>query len=61
MSRVQDVQTEGRRLMVHTTGQDEVRPQVVETIVKSGGQVLSFGIKEASLEEVLLRVVEEGI
>ena len=60
MGRIQDVKVEGQRLMIYTTGQDEVRPQIVETVVKSGGQILSFGAKEASLEEILLRVVEEG-
>ncbi len=45
--------------MVYTTGEDEVRPQIVETIVESGGQILSFGAKETSLEEVLLQVVGE--
>jgi ABC-2 type transport system ATP-binding protein len=61
MDRIQDVKAEGQRLMVYTTGQDEVRPQIAETIFKSGGQLLFFGAKGASLEEILLRVVEEGI
>jgi ABC-2 type transport system ATP-binding protein len=59
MGCIQDVKVEGQRLMIYTTGEDEVRPQIVETIVESGGQILSFGTKEASLEEVLLQVVGE--
>ena len=61
MGRIQDVKAEGQRLMISTTGQNEVRPQIVETVVESGGQILSFGAKEASLEEILLRVVKEGV
>lgn len=59
MGCIQDVKIEGQRLMVYTTGEDEVRPQIVETIVESSGQILSFGAKETSLEEVLLQVVGE--
>jgi len=59
MGCIQDVKVEGQRLMVYTTGEDEVRPQIAETIVESGGQILSFGAKETSLEEVLLQVVGE--
>jgi len=59
MSRIQAVEVEGRRLRVYTAGQDEVRPQIAATVIKSGGQVLSFGVKEASLEDILLRIVGE--
>ena len=61
MGCIQDVKVEGQRLMVYTTGEDEVRPQIAETIFKNGGRLLFFGTREDSLEEVLLRVVEEGI
>jgi ABC-2 type transport system ATP-binding protein len=61
MSCIQDVEVEGQRLMISTTGQDEVRPRIAETIFKNGGRLLFFGAKEASLEEILLQVVEEGI
>lgn len=61
MSCIQDVKVEGQRLTIYITGKDEMRPQVIEAIIKSGGQILSFNIKEVSLEEILLRVVEKGI
>ena len=60
MGCIQDIEIEGQRLMVYTTNKDEVRPQIAETIFKNGGRLLFFGTREASLEEVLLRVVEEG-
>ncbi len=60
MSCIQDVKVIGQKLMIYTTVKDEVRPQIIDTIVKSGGRILSFNIKEASLEEILFQVVEEG-
>lgn len=58
---IQDVKVEGQRLTIYITGKYEMRPQIIEAIIKSGGQILSFNIKEVSLEEILLRVVEKGI
>lgn len=58
---IQDVKVEGQRLTIYITGKHEMRPQIIEAIIKSGGQILSFNIKEVSLEEILLRVVEKGI
>jgi ABC-2 type transport system ATP-binding protein len=60
MSCIQDVKSVGQKLTIYTTFRDEVRPQIIDTIVKSGGRILSFNIKEASLEEILFKVVEEG-
>ncbi|MBE9546207.1 MAG: ABC transporter ATP-binding protein [Proteobacteria bacterium] len=61
MSCIQDVKVEGQRLTIYITGKDEMRPQIIEAIIKSGGQMLSVGIKEASLEDILLKVMEKGI
>ena len=61
MSCIQDVKADGQNLTIYTTVNDEVRPQIIDTIVKSGGQILSFNLKEASLEEILFQVVEEGV
>jgi ABC-2 type transport system ATP-binding protein len=60
MNCIREVEAEGQRLIIRTTGREEVRPQIIESIIKARGQVLLFGKKEASLEEILLRVVEEG-
>lgn len=60
-SSVQDIKVvEGRRLMICTTGEDEVRPQIVETVVRNGGQMLSLCAKGSSLEEILLQAVGNG-
>jgi len=60
-SSVQDVKVvDGRRLMICTTGKDEVRPQIVETVVRNGGQMLSLCAKGSSLEEILLQAVGNG-
>jgi ABC-2 type transport system ATP-binding protein len=61
MSCIRNVKVDGQNLTIYTTVKDEVRPQIIDTIVKSGGQMLSFSIKEASLEEILFQVVEEGV
>lgn len=61
MNCIQDIKMNGQKLTIYTTVKDEVRPQIIDTIVKSGGQILSFSIKEASLEEILFQVVKEGV
>ncbi len=61
MSSIQDVKVDGQKMTIYTSVKDEVRPQIIDTIVKSGGQILSFNLKEASLEEILFQVVEEGV
>ena len=59
ISHIQDIKVDGRQLTVYTTGQDEVRPQIAEVIFKNSGQLLFFGAKEVSLEDILLQVVKE--
>ena len=39
----------------------EAFDQIIDTIVKNGGQILPFSLKEASLEEILFQVVKEGV
>lgn len=61
MSYIQDVIVDGQKLTIYTNVKGEVRHQIIDTIVKNGGQILSFSLKEASLEEILFQVVEEGV
>lgn len=61
MSSIQDVKVDGQKMTIYTSVKDEVRPQIIDTIIKSGGQILSFNLKEVSLEEILFQVVEEGV
>ena len=61
MSCIQGIEVKDRQLMISTIGKDEVRPQIIDTLVKSGAQILSFAPKEANLEEILLRVVGEQV
>lgn len=61
MSCIQDIKAvEGTRLRICTVGKNDVRPQIVETIVKNGGQFLSLDVRGTSLENILLQVMDNG-
>ena len=52
------INSENNRLLINTHTRDEIRPQLLEVIMGINNQVLSFGIKENSLEEILLRILK---
>ena len=53
------INSENNRLLINTHTQEEIRPQLLEVIMGINKQVLSFGIKENSLEEILLRILKQ--
>jgi len=53
------VKSENNRLLINTQTREEIRPQLLEVIMGINNQVLSFGIKENSLEEILLRILKQ--
>jgi len=53
------INSENNRLLINTQTREEIRPQLLEVIMGINKQVLSFGIKENSLEEILLRILKQ--
>jgi len=53
------INSENNRLLINTYTREEIRPQLLEVIMGINNQVLSFGIKENSLEEILLRILKQ--
>jgi len=61
-----DVKTEGNKINVTLQTQEDVRPQVSETITKSGGTIVFMNQAGQSLEDVFMQLVgksgeEEGV
>jgi len=54
---VTEVKTEGNKLSIMIETQDDVRPQVSETITKSGGTIVSMNLLGQSLEDVFVQLV----
>jgi len=54
------VQTENNRLIINTKTQEEIRPQLIEAIFAHNRQIVSFGIKENNLEDILFRILSRG-
>ena len=52
------VQSQDNRLIINTPTLPEVRPQLLEAILAVNKQIISFAIKENSLEEILLRMLK---
>jgi len=61
---VTDVKTENNKLNISLGTQDDVRPQVSETITGSGGTIISMNLTGQSLEDVFVQLIgkagEEG-
>jgi len=54
---VTEVKTEGNKLNIMLETQDDVRPQVSETITNSGGTIVSMNLVGQSLEDVFVQLV----
>jgi len=57
LSFVTDVKTEGNKLNIILGTQEDVRPQVSETITNSGGTIVSMNLVGQSLEDVFVQLV----
>ena len=58
LSFVNDVNMEGNRLIINVRKDGEIRPKVLEAIYQFNPQILSYGIMESSLEDILLRILK---
>jgi len=59
LSFVNYIEAEDNRLIINTQNRGEIRPQLIEEIFAHNKNILSFGIKENSLEDILLRILKE--
>jgi ABC-2 type transport system ATP-binding protein len=57
LSFVSDVKTENNKLNITIQTQEDVRPQVSETITNSGGTIVSMNLTGQSLEDVFVQLV----
>jgi len=57
LSFVTEVKTEGNKLNITLGTQEDVRPQVSETITNSGGTIVSMNLVGQSLEDVFVQLV----
>jgi ABC-2 type transport system ATP-binding protein len=56
---VQEMREEGRQLILELTDSERNRPELVKTIVETGGRVIGVSEKQYPLEDVYLRLVHE--
>ncbi len=57
---VNRVEMSGGRISLNVTKAEEMRPRILETISGINPLILSFGLKESSLEDILLRVLHKN-
>lgn len=55
---INQVEAEGPRINLNTAKEQELRSRILQKALEHGGHILSFGPKESSLEDILLRLVE---
>ncbi len=58
LSFVNDVKMEGNRLKINARKEGEIRPKILDAIYQFNPQILSYGIQESSLEDILLRILK---
>lgn len=54
---VNRVEEMGDRLYINAEKKEELRPRIMQEAIANNGKVLSFGLQESSLEDILLRLV----
>lgn len=58
---VNRVEENGDRLYINATKKEELRPHIMQVALASNAKVLSFGLQESSLEDILLRLVRSDV
>jgi len=54
---VNRVEVNGDRLYINALKREELRPRIMQEALANNAKVLSFGLQESSLEDILLRLV----
>ncbi|MGE5418319.1 MAG: ATP-binding cassette domain-containing protein [Acidobacteriota bacterium] len=60
ISGVKKVVANGASITVTAVKGQDIRPNILKEAMGQNEQILSFGLKESNLEDILLRVVEKG-
>jgi len=55
---VNRVESDGARIAINAVKKQELRPLILQEALIHNAQILSFGVKESSLEDILLRLVQ---
>lgn len=55
---VNQVETTDCRIYINASKEQKLRTSILQEALKNGAQIVSFGPKESSLEDILLRLVE---
>ncbi len=55
---VNRVESDGVRIAINAVKKQELRPLILQEALTHNAQILSFGVKESSLEDILLRLVQ---
>lgn len=57
---IREVRVDGNRLSIILAEQRDVRPEIAEEIVKSGGRLLSLNLRRVNLEEAYIEALRKG-
>lgn len=52
------VENNGARIVIKAAKENDLRPRILQEALNNNAQILSFGLKESSLEDILLRLVQ---
>lgn len=55
------IEANGDRLYINAIKSKELRPRILQEALASNAKVLSFGLQESSLEDILLRLVNNDV
>ena len=58
---INSVESSGDRIFINTIKSEELRPSIIREALANGARVLSFGLQESSLEDILLRLVKSEV
>lgn len=58
---INHIEAKGDRLYINAIKSEEQRPRILQEALASNAKVLSFGIQESSLEDILLRLVNNDV
>ncbi len=58
---INSVEANGDRIYINAVKGADLRPRIIREAMASGGQALSFGLQESSLEDILLRLVKSEV
>jgi ABC-2 type transport system ATP-binding protein len=58
---VNQVEANGLRMDINTVKNIELRPLIMQEALNNNAQVIAFGLKESSLEDILLRLVQNEL